>query len=117
MLWPREYQGFISCWQLNFEMCKSLLGAPDFEGMQGLGEQLRLGTVRPGKAIGEGTASEAVEGPKGPHRGEAGHREESTGDTVGESAAQWSGDLSILERSISWDDHQEELNGLWPVGA
>jgi hypothetical protein len=73
--------------------------------------------VRPGKAIGEGTASEAVEGPKGPHRGEAGHREESTGDTVGESAAQWSGDLSILERSISWDDHQEELNGLWPVGA
>lgn len=61
--------------------------------------------------------SEAVEGPKGPHRGEAGHREESTGDTVGESAAQWSGDLSILERSISWDDHQEELNGLWPVGA
>ena len=51
MLWPREYQGFISCWQLNFEMCKSLLGAPDFEGMQGLGEQLRLGTVRPGEVI------------------------------------------------------------------
>jgi hypothetical protein len=32
-------------------MCKSLLGAPDFEGMQGLGEQLRLGTVRPGEVI------------------------------------------------------------------
>lgn len=78
---------------------------------------MKLGTVRPGEAIGEGTASGALEGLKGPHRGEARHQEESPGDTMGESAAQWGGDPGILERSISWDDHQEELNGVRPVGA
>jgi len=74
---------------LNLVMCKSHPSGTGFEHMKGSWRAAEAGHCeRPGKAIGGGTASVAVDslGLKGSCKGvEAWHHEESLGEAIGEA--------------------------------